>query len=613
MVAAMAKLRCLPSLLCLTELAGCSVKSVNFEEGPPDAAPDAAIPPRCDLGVCIDYGSGADGDVTLGGDTDLNVDNLGASSDRNGDFADGIAFQAFQANGRDIYVAGNAPGALVPGDLVLLINMQGAPDDADDVGKYEVLEVEAISGSVSESRITVTRDIIGSYTGRNGRPQKIVVQRIPQLRTATLAGGVLTASKWDGLSGVQTGRPIATGIVALFVKDTLTLSGPPGTGIDVSNKGFRGGIAGMRGAEDATSAALTDGGQDGGAGAFAAAGGKGGGASGGGRGGTSNFAGGAAGRGGGGGGASADDNGCGLHGSGGGGAAPYASGGNLSSIADSRLTLGGGAAAGGGGGAGGVVTNQSPIFVASGGRANGLGGNVGRPFSLGGNGSDGGAGGGIILVFAGSLAGNGSLLANGGPGGSGGGGGGGAGYDGAAGGGGAAGANGAAGGAIFVRHGTSSWSGSASALGGRGGGGGGGGAGDGGGAGGGGGGGIGGGGGGGGTRSGCGAPLTNASNGGNGGLAGSCGAVNPIVDSSVGGGGAASGGGGSSLRGNCTSVGANLGGLSASGNGSNGSADPNGGNGGAGGDAGSSVWSGGGGGGQAGVVGKAGLTSVETF
>jgi hypothetical protein len=611
----MAKFGWLLSLVCATGLAACSVKRVTFEEGPQDAmmdaAPDAPIPARCDLGVCIDYGSGADGDVLMAGDTDLNIENLNASSDRNGPFADGIAFQVAQASGRTIFVAGDTTGALVPGDLILLIHPQGQPDEAN-VGKYEVLEVEATTGRTSESTITVTRDIVGACTGCGGT--KTLVQRIPQLRNATITGGALTASAWDGLSGVQTGRPIATGIVALFVKDTLTLAGPPGTGIDVSGTGFRGGIAGMRGAEDATSFDLLEGGQDGAPGALAAVGGKGGGASGGGRGGTGNFAGGAAGRGGGGGGASADDNGCGVHGSGGGGAAPHPSGRNPSSVAASRLTFGGGAAAGGGGGAGGLVANQSPSFLASGGRANGAGGFVGRAFSRGGSGSNGDAGGGIILVFARSLAGTGSLLANGGLGGSGGGGGGGAGYDGAAGGGGGAGADGAAGGSIYVRYGSSSWTGSASSAGGRGGGGGGGGAGDGGGAGGGGGGGIGGGGGGGGTRSGCGSPVPNASDGGRGGLAGSCGGVtSPMQDSSVGGGGAPSGGGGSAITGNCSSVGANRGGLSASGNGANGDADPDGGIGGAGGDALSTIWSGGGGGGQAGVAGQSGLTSVAPF
>jgi len=599
-------------LVWMLGLVGCSLGRVLFTpvaDGPVDASPlpDSGSDDACTSAACVKYGAGTDGDVSLSSERNINTDNLGASSDANGEFADGVAFRvAVEPTGRSIIVAGTVTGAIVAGDELLLINMQGTPGDTSSVGKYEVLEVTAASGN----EITVAQPIANGYGGQSFRNQMVVVQRVPAYNSVIeTTGGLITTSPWDGLAGATTGGPVATGIVAMFVRGTLSVDG---SGIDVSTKGFRGGVAGSVGPEDASNPTITTSGESGGSGAAASPGGRGGGAGGGGAGGGSYFSGGAAGRGGGGGGSSIDDNNCGLEGSGGGGAAPYASGANQATLLAATLTLGGGAAAGGGGGAGGIVANLSPRFESSGGNMNGMGGTTGQPFSAGGNGSAGDAGGGIIFIIAGTFAGPGKLSANGGNGGSGGGGGGGVGYDGSAGGGGGAGASGAAGGSIFVRHGVSTWSGSTSASGGDGGGGGGGGAGDGGGSGGGGGGGIGGGGGGGGTRTACSQPLANASNGGGGGFAGSCGAVAQISDSSVGGGGAANGGGGTTLSYDCTNAGANTGGGGNGNSGSNGSPDVNGGIGGAGGDAREPIWGSGGGGGQAGSVGAPGFTRLES-
>jgi hypothetical protein len=452
-------------------------------------------PGACMAGVCqvTRYGSGADGEATVSTTRDLNRESLGASVDRNGVmFPDGVAYRvATNPTGRAVTVVGTPSGAIVAGDRVLLINLQGAPGDTASVGRWEMLDVLSVSGST----VNVFQTIAGAYGGTSFENQRVVLQRVPQYSTVTIApGGVVTATAWDGLAGAPMNLPVNTGIVAFFASGVLTLGG----GIDVSQRGFRGGVPGGVGPESAVNRNLTTGGAGGGNGTMGGGGGGGGGTGSAGAGGTSAFPGGGGGRGGGGGGSSDDDNGCGAHGSGGGGAAPYASGVNASDVSSNRLTLGGGSAAGGGGGAGGLSANLSPNYAASGGSADGVAGTAGQSFSRGGAGGAGRRGGGLILVFASSLTGAGSLNAAGGVGGSGGGGGGGSGYDGAAGGGGGGGADGAAGGTVYVRFGTSSWTGAPLVSGGDGGGGGGGGAGDGGGAGGGGGGGVGGGGGGGG-------------------------------------------------------------------------------------------------------------------
>jgi len=556
------------------------------------------------------YGGGNDGSVSLSSTLNLNTQSAGSSDANGGGYADGIAFKVASApSGTAIAISGTATGAFVSGDLVLLVDLQGTTGDNGSVGNFEILAVASVSGS----NITTTSAIQKSYSGSSFANQKVVVQRVPQYSSVTVgSGGLITANAWDGLAGA--GGAVNTGIVAFYAGGALSLGG---SGLDVSQKGFRGGVAGTSGAEDARNPytpGIATGGGNGGNGGNQTSGGAGGSGSGGGSGGTGNYSGGSVGRGGGGGGASSDNDGYGSEGSGGGGGAPYDGGGVHSNASTGLLTLGGGAAAGGGGGAGGLRSGLSPDYSNSGGKANGTGGTAGRNYSIGGAGGSGSAGGGLVLVYASTLSGSGAINASGGVGGSGGGGAGGSGYDGAAGGGGGAGANGAAGGTVYLRYGSSTWSGSVNVTGGNGGGGGGGGAGDGGGAGGGGGGGVGGGGGGGGTRTGSSTPSSGCSNGGAAGQGGTCGCLE------AGAAGAANGGGGSA--GTCCSggagcgsgAGANGGGIGTSSrNGAAGSATVNGGAGGNGATAACTCHGGGGGGGQAGSQGAAGQSSSAVY
>ena len=546
------------------------------------------------------FGTGADGVLALSSSFDINANASGGRA-----VADGVAYQVSSLTSSTV-VTTQAAAGISAGDKVLLILLQ-ATGATGDVGHNDLLDVTQVNGGA----ITVSSGSIDPSKYDEGSNQKLVVQRVPQYSAVTISsGGTLTASAWDGLVGTASpaGR-LRTGIVAMVVNGTITLGG---NGIDVSQKGFRGGQPGGSGPEDAKATAITSGGANGGSGGTWKAGGAGGGSgSGGAGGGTSAYGGGAGGRGGGGGASSQDENGAGLEGSGGGGAAPYASGANPST--GLLLTLGGGAAAGGGGGAGGMGQSYGPTFGAA--AANGLGGAHGsRTQSRGGNGSAGASGGGLVFVYTKVLAGAGPIRSTGGAGGSGGGGGGGTGYDGSAGGGGGAGADGAAGGSIYVRYELSVATTTLSGAGGNGGGGGGGGGGDGGGAPGGGGGGVGGGGGGGGSRTGpCACSLAaNTSSGGNGGAGG----FNGWTGGQEWGAGGQVNGGGGSVRTQSAS-GANQAGSNGWGspanNAANGSGTVNGGGGGGGGSVSANYWGGGGGGGQAGLAGKPGLVNVDTY
>jgi MYXO-CTERM domain-containing protein len=125
---------------------------------------------------------------------------------------------------------------LGPGDLVLIIQMAGATITATETsaygtvssygnaGHYEFASVESVTGS----QITLTCGLKNAYTGTTGKAQVI---RVPQYTTLTITStGSITAPAWNGVTG---------GVVAVHAETTLDLSGQ----IDVSEKGFRGGVA----------------------------------------------------------------------------------------------------------------------------------------------------------------------------------------------------------------------------------------------------------------------------------------------------------------------------------------------------------------------------------
>ncbi len=118
-----------------------------------------------------------------------------------------------------------------PGDEVLIIQMQGAVVDSSNTanfglvndfgttGNYEFNRIQSISGNDIQLKFALTKsyDVAG----------KIQLIRVPEYsNTATDA---LTCQPWDGLTG---------GVLVIDVANTLTLMDD----IDVSSKGFRGGI-----------------------------------------------------------------------------------------------------------------------------------------------------------------------------------------------------------------------------------------------------------------------------------------------------------------------------------------------------------------------------------
>ncbi len=127
-----------------------------------------------------------------------------------------------------------ATAALSPGDLVMIIQMQGASiattDDTNygnitaynNTGNYELKTVL----SISTNTITFCTALAKSYTVSGTKRCQVV--RVPRFDNVTLGtNAILSAKPWDGTTG---------GVCAMEVNGNLSLSGK----IDATGTGFRG-------------------------------------------------------------------------------------------------------------------------------------------------------------------------------------------------------------------------------------------------------------------------------------------------------------------------------------------------------------------------------------
>jgi PKD repeat protein len=140
-----------------------------------------------------------------------------------------VTSSSLNANGR-------FPSALAPGDLVFIIQIQGAsmtsPDDSTygtivsmgNCGRQELAEVAAVPTATT---IQLSCALQNSYTWV-GRAQ---VVRVPRYASLTInSGGILTCPNWNGSTG---------GVLAIEVQGNTVINS--GGRIDVTGLGFRGG------------------------------------------------------------------------------------------------------------------------------------------------------------------------------------------------------------------------------------------------------------------------------------------------------------------------------------------------------------------------------------
>ncbi|MEY4594291.1 MAG: hypothetical protein RIQ47_701, partial [Bacteroidota bacterium] len=132
--------------------------------------------------------------------------------------------------------AGLFPAPLATGDLVMIIQMQGASMGLNDDPTYGVInnynncgnyELRQVLSVPTPTTINLSCGLQKSYTA-SGKAQ---VVRVPRYTTLTInSGGSITCPTWNGTTG---------GVVAIEVDGASVINS--GGSIDASGKGFRGG------------------------------------------------------------------------------------------------------------------------------------------------------------------------------------------------------------------------------------------------------------------------------------------------------------------------------------------------------------------------------------
>lgn len=175
------------------------------------------------------FGSGADGDVTINSNYNINTDiMIGGRS-----YADGVVYNCTSVGSSSVQTSAT-PNGISAGDTIILINLQGTPTNYVNVGNYELLTVNEINGSIitfteNKSKYYGDNENDDTNIGTSSSNQRVIIQRVPQFNDLTINNGVtVTANTWDGAKG---------GIVVFKVAGIFTNNGV----VDVNYKGFRGG------------------------------------------------------------------------------------------------------------------------------------------------------------------------------------------------------------------------------------------------------------------------------------------------------------------------------------------------------------------------------------
>lgn len=197
----------------------------------------------CERVVLTFDGSSGGGSDGVGGDPDsmqhvplviqgkvnLSLENTGDRTCSDG--GDMVSYRALSlvGNKMDLETAPSS-NCLVPGDEVVLINLQGSEDAFEAVGRHELLLVESIVNDKVNFSFAPQLDYGASADGALDH-QQVVIQRVPSyFRLVVEPGAEVTALRWQDQGG--------TGVFALRVLGEIQLDGV----IDMSGAGYRGGV-----------------------------------------------------------------------------------------------------------------------------------------------------------------------------------------------------------------------------------------------------------------------------------------------------------------------------------------------------------------------------------
>lgn len=163
----------------------------------------------------------------------FNLSRDNSASRKCSDGGDGVQYSVAAVEGESATLA-LEPGAgcLGPGDEVLLVALQGNASSTANIGNYELLRVNSLSGR----KVNFVSGSVGAYGASEGEndsvsARSVTLVRVPSYsRLIVATGGILEADSFDGKRG---------GVLALRSLGDLVVEGA----IEMSARGYRGGSA----------------------------------------------------------------------------------------------------------------------------------------------------------------------------------------------------------------------------------------------------------------------------------------------------------------------------------------------------------------------------------
>ncbi len=181
-----------------------------------------------------DYGDGSDGPITISSTRNINTNTIAAGRT----CADGISYSLVGlATSTATTSSSVSSDCLSSGDKVMIINLQGTESNHGNVGNYEFLTIESVSGTVInfvEEKVNFYGNATSSddtNIGTSTSNQKVMIQRVPQYTSVIIQDGAsLVTENWNGLKG---------GVLAFFSNSGVYVKN--GSSITVNSLGYRGG------------------------------------------------------------------------------------------------------------------------------------------------------------------------------------------------------------------------------------------------------------------------------------------------------------------------------------------------------------------------------------
>jgi len=189
----------------------------------PSCVPETCAPGACVNGACIPV-------TTIAKDVNLSSASLTAGRT----CAEAIAYSVLTLSGSSATLsAAPQSGCLVPGDELLLINLQGTSAAYENVGNWELLTLSSVAGASVKFTTSAVNFYGAALNGNTGlgvakTTQRVALIRVPHFgKLVVNAGATVTANAWDGVLG---------GVLALRATE-LDLSGT----ISAAALGYRAG------------------------------------------------------------------------------------------------------------------------------------------------------------------------------------------------------------------------------------------------------------------------------------------------------------------------------------------------------------------------------------